>query len=340
MLQSHAGELAALLTAVFWTITALAFESAGKKIGSVTVNLVRLFIAFIFLGIFTSFSIGSFFPAGASSHNWIWLSLSGLVGFVLGDLFLFRAYVVVGARISMLIMSLAPPIAALVGWIIMDETLSAKSMAGMAITFAGIAMVILTRQSHEIALPTGDQAAEDDKIPLSPAYQASPGDQMPLPRENGKKSVFRFRLRFSYPLAGLLLAFGGAAGQATGLVLSKYGMDGYDAFAATQIRIITGFAGFLIIYTLLGRWNRLLPALRNRSAMTSLGIGAFFGPFLGVSFSLLAVKYTSSGIAAAIMSIVPVLIIPFSVMLFREKPTAREILGAVVAIAGVAIFFL
>ena len=312
MIQSHAGELSALMAAIFWTFTALAFESAGKKIGSITVNLVRLFMAFIFLGIFTWISRGQFFPAGASAHNWIWLSLSGLVGFVLGDLFLFRAYVVVGARISMLIMSLAPPIAAVVGWMIMGETMSPKSLTGMIVTFAGIALVILTRQK--------------DDLPPIPGY----------PREKPRKNS----LRFTYPVAGLLLAFGGAAGQATGLVLSKYGMEGYDAFAATQIRVITGFFGFIIIYTMLRRWYRLMPALKNRPAMKSLTIGAFFGPFLGVSFSLLAVKYTSSGIAATIMSIVPVLIIPFSVMMLKEKITPREVVGAFVAIGGVALFFL
>lgn len=312
IIQSQAGELAALMAAIFWTFTALAFESAGKKIGSITVNLLRLFMAFIFLGIFTWISRGQFFPAGASIHNWIWLSLSGLVGFVLGDLFLFRAYVVVGARISMLIMSLAPPIAAVTGWLIMGETMSAKSLTGMVVTFAGIAMVILTRQKDEIQPMHG------------------------FTGEKPKRNI----LRFTYPVAGLLLAFGGAAGQATGLVLSKYGMDGFDAFAATQIRVITGFFGFLFIYTMLRRWHRLIPALKNKPAMKSLTIGAFFGPFLGVSFSLLAVKYTSSGIAATIMSIVPVLIIPFSVFLFKEKITPREILGAFVAIAGVALFFL
>lgn len=312
MLQSHAGELAALLTAVFWTFTALAFELAGKKIGSITVNLIRLFMGFMFLGTLTLVTRGEFFPTGASSHNWIWLSLSGFVGFVLGDLFLFRAYIVVGARISMLIMSLAPPIAALVGWMLMGETLSAKSLAGMAVTFTGIAMVILTR--HE-----------------GPVLQLE---------SNEKKQKRKNRLKFTYPVAGLLLAFGGATGQATGLVLSKYGMAGYDVFAATQIRVITGLVGFIFIYTIMGRWNRLLPAIKNRAAMKNVTVGSFFGPFLGVSFSLLAVSYTSSGIAATIMSIVPVLIIPFSIMMFREKVTPREILGAFVAIAGVALFFL
>jgi drug/metabolite transporter (DMT)-like permease len=312
MIQSHAGELSALMAAIFWTFTALAFESAGKKIGSLTVNLLRLFMAFFFLGIFTLFSRGAFFPSGASPHNWIWLSMSGLVGFVLGDLFLFRAYVVVGARISMLIMSLAPPIAAIVGWLIMGETMAPWSLAGMFVTCTGIAMVVLTRNKNE--------------LPAAPGFHgANPG-------KNG--------LRFSYPVGGLLLAFGGAAGQATGLVLSKYGMDGYDPFAATQIRVITGFIGFTAIFSVLGRWNRLMPAIKNMPAMKSLTIGAFFGPFLGVSFSLLAVRYTSSGIAATIMSIVPVLIIPFSIFMFREKITPREILGAFIAIGGVALFFL
>ncbi len=103
MKLSHPGELAALLTAAFWCVTALAFEQAGKRVGSLTVNLIRLVLALVFLGIYTSFTRGMFFPLDATWHNWFWLSLSGLVGFVVGDLFLFKAYVEVGARISLLI---------------------------------------------------------------------------------------------------------------------------------------------------------------------------------------------------------------------------------------------
>lgn len=66
----------------------------------------------------------------------------------------------------------------------------------------------------------------------------------------------------------------------------------------------------------------------------------FFGPFLGVSFSLIAVKYTAAGVAATLMSIVPVLIIAPSVIFFREKVTFKEIAGAIIAVGGVALFFL
>ncbi|MFA6949104.1 MAG: DMT family transporter [Lentimicrobiaceae bacterium] len=304
MLQHYPGELAALATAIFWTITALAFESAGKKVGSLSVNIIRLAIAFIYLGIFSLFTRGVFLPEGASLHNWIWLSVSGLIGFVIGDLFLFQAYVVIGARISMLIMSLAPPIAAVAGWLLMDETMNSKGLIGMALTVIGISIAILARKT------TDDP---DGKI---------------------KKS-----LKFKYPLSGILLAFGGAAGQGLGLVLSSYGIEDYNPFAATQIRVISGIIGFIVVISYIGFWPRVVSALKNVSAMKRLGVGAFFGPFLGVSFSLLAVTYTTSGIASTIMSIVPVLIIVPSVVIMKEKITWVEIIGAILAVGGVSLFF-
>lgn len=304
-MNNYTGELAALCTAFFWTITALAFESAGKKVGSLSVNIIRLSIAFIYLGIFSLFTRGEFLPEGASLHNWIWLSISGLVGFVLGDLFLFQAYVVIGARISMLIMSLAPPIAAIAGWMIMGETMNRQGILGMILTFTGISITILARK----------EATEDE---------TSGG----------------LKLRFKYPVKGILLAIGGATGQGLGLVLSSYGIDDYNPFAATQIRAITGIIGFIIVVTYMGFWPRVNSAIHNISAMKRLGVGAFFGPFLGVSFSLLAVKYTSSGVASTIMSIVPVLIIAPSVFIMKEKITWIEVIGAVIAVLGVSLFFI
>lgn len=302
MISNYYGEWAALLVAVFWTITAIAFESASKKIGSLAVNLMRLSLAMVFLGVYGLIINGSFFPMGAGSHQWIWLSVSGLVGFVLGDLFLFQAYVVVGARISMLIMALAPPIAALTGWLLMGETIKTTGLAGMILTFIGISLAILNRE---------------------PAL----------------KEKTRRKVRFKYPVKGILLAFGGAAGQGVGLVLSKFGMDGYDPFASTQIRVITGVIGFLIVITLFGSWAGVRHAFSDTKALKHMSVGAFFGPFLGVSFSLIAIQYTSSGVASSLMSIVPVLIIAPSVFLLKEKVTWPEIIGAAIAVIGVVLFF-
>lgn len=223
------------------------------------------------------------------------------MGFVIGDTCLLQAYVKIGARISMLIMSLAPPIAALLGWLIMGERFTLLNTFGMVLTLLGIAMVILQKN--------GDKTSEK-------------------------------KIRFSYSIIGLLLAFIGAVGQASGLVLSKYGMKDYDAFASSQIRVLVGFVGVAIVFSFLKRWNRVMPALKNNKAMKFILLGSIFGPFLGVSFSLLSVKYTSTGIAATIMSIVPILIIPPSIILFKEKVKVIEIIGSVISVTGVVIFFL
>ncbi len=313
MLQSHLGEYAALLTAVFWTITAIAFESAGKKVGSLSTNLIRLFMAFIFIGIYSQVTRGSFIPFDASAHNWIWLSLSGFVGFVIGDLLLFEAYVVIGSRISMLIMSLTPPITAFFGWLLMGEILTPQNLLGMFLTILGIMIVILDRKS---------KTQNTKENPARPA--------------GGKRN----KIKLSYPILGILLAFGGAVGQGAGLVLSKYGMQDFDPFAATQIRVITGFVGFTIIFVFMRRWKKVIEAVKNKDAMKRLSIGAFFGPFLGVSFSLLSVKHTTTGVASTIMAIVPVLIIPPALIFFKEKITLKEVIGSIIAVGGVALFFI
>jgi len=297
-MQSYYGEFIALLVAIFWTITAMAFERASVKIGSLSLNIIRLVIGLFFLTIFVWIRRGLPFPTDASGFNWTWLAISGLVGFVFGDLFLFKSFSLIGSRFAMLIMTLAPPIAALAGWIALGERLTPLNMIGMFLTILGISMAIFVRSES-------------------------------------KKG---FSMKFSFK--GALFAFFGAAGQGVGLVLSKYGMADYDPFAATQIRLIVAIIGFAILTTWMGRWRKVVQATSNRKGMSAAVLGSFFGPFLGVSFSLLAIKYTETGIAATIMAIVPILIIPPAIFIYKERVKLLEIIGAMISISGVALLFL
>ncbi len=303
-MSHYTGEIAALLTAVFWTVTSLSFESAGKKIGSLQVNLIRLVAAFFIYCVVNYFHRGMILPLDASAVSWAWLILSGIVGFVIGDLLLFQSYVVVGARIAMLIMAITPPITAFASWLILGEVMSPMNLVGMVVTLTGISIVILKREKHEDITKKGH------------------------------------KISTSYSIKGILLAFGGAVGQGVGLVLSKKGMGNYDAFAASHIRVITGMVGFAIIILFTKRYGKVWKALHHKTAMKSVALGSVFGPFLGVSFSLLAIQNTQAGIAATIMSIVPVLIIPPAILFFHEKVNWKEIIGAVITVGGVAIFFL
>lgn len=296
-INQHTGEFAALLTAVFWTVTSMAFETASHRIGAIAVNIFRLLLGLLFLSIFTLIRRGMILPLDADFFNWKWLFLSGLVGFAFGDLFLFESYVLIGSRFSMLIMTLVPPIAAFFGFLFIGERLTLFHGLGMTLTFLGISMAIFGRKND------GDRLS----LKLSPK--------------------------------GIIYAIGGAIGQALGLVLSKLGMRDYDPFAATQIRIIAGIFGYIVLITTLSRWRSVSKAVNNREGMLFTTLGSFFGPFLGVSFSLIAIKYTTAGVASTIMALVPVFIILPAVVIYKEKVTLPEMMGALVSVGGVALFF-
>lgn len=297
MLQSHLGEIYSFITAVCWTFTAISFELAGRKIGSLNVNYLRLIIGFILISLFTTFSRGMLLPTDATLSTWTWLSISGLIGFVIGDLFLFQAYLEIGSRISMLIMALVPPITALLGFITMREMISLSDLLGMVITISGIFIVVLVRN------PEGNN------------------------------------FKLSRSMKGIVYAFIGALGQSFGLILSKIGMGNYNPFAATQIRIIAGMIGFTVVFIFMKRWDKLKEAIKNKEAKKYLIIGSLFGPFLGVSFSLLAIQYTTTGVSSTITSIIPVLIIPLSIYVLKEKVSLKEIIGAIISVVGVSILF-
>jgi drug/metabolite transporter (DMT)-like permease len=296
---STLGQLAALGTAVCWAFSALAFAAAGRRIGVLPLNLIRLVMALGFLAVATGVLRGLPLPLDASPRAWGWLGVSGLIGFVFGDLCLFRAYVLIGPRLASLMMSLAPLLTALIGWLVLGETLAGRDALGVILTVAGIGWAVLDR--HQ---PTGG-AAE--------------------PRPSA---------------AGLALGFCGALGQAGGLVLSKLGMGSYDAVAATEVRVIAGIAGYVLLLAAVRGWPRVGEAMGDRRALAFAVVGAFFGPFLGVALSLFAIRHTVAGVAASIMALQPVLIIPLVVLLHRERVGVGGVAGALVAVAGVVLLFL
>lgn len=297
---SHLGEITGILTAICWTISALTFSLATRRAGSLAVNLFRLIFAMIMYMAWSRVMRGLWLPTDATSEAWKWLSVSGFIGFVLGDYFLFTSYAYQSAKVSMLIMSLAPPIATLFGVFILHENFTWLNLLGMVLVLSGIAIVILKREEV------------DDKV----------------------------RHGLNYPVKGLLLALGGAAGQGIGAVFSKLGMGNYDPFASSQIRTVTGIAGFLVIITLAGKWKRVRSSLIKTNALKPLLVGSFFGPFLGVSLSLLAFQHTKVGIASTLIATVPVFILIPSVIFLGEKLNWKEVAGAFLAVGGMVVFFL
>lgn len=295
MFSTYAGELAGLATAGCWMVSALAFESAGRRVGSLSLNVIRLVMGFALLTLYVAYTRGSALPLDASGFTWGWLTVSGLIGFVIGDYCLFRAFVEIGPRLSSLLMTSTPVWAAIIGLLVLGEHMTMLQLGAMSLVVAGIAWAVSERH---------------------------PQDARPRPSARG---------------VGFALL--GSVGQAGGLILSKLGMGEYDPFAATQIRVLAGILGFFVVCTAAGWWPKVFAALRDRGAMIATVVGAVFGPFLGVSLSLISVqRATNAGVAATLMSVTPVLLIP-AVMIRGEKVGLAGILGTLLAVAGSALFF-
>lgn len=293
------GEAAAIGTAVLWTLSTLAWTSAGRHVGALAVSFIRLLLTCLFLAPYEMLARGSPLPPDADARTWWLLCMSGLCGFFLGDVCLFKAFLVIGPRLSLLAQPLVPPVVAVISWIVLGDPLSLRQWVAMFVTLAGVVWVVLEKPDEATHCYSRQQLA-----------------------------------------TGLLLAMLSVVGQAVGWILSKQAIGQYDAVSATYIRVIGAIGGYVVLVTLLARWQQMLLAMRNLQAMMIMTAGSLVGPFLGVIFSLEAVRRCHAGVVTTIVATMPVLILPLVVVFYREKVSLRAVVGAIVSVLGVALLVL
>jgi len=300
-LTPYLGELAALTTALCWSFTAIFFTLAGRAVGSVIMNRLRLLLALLFLTLTHWLLLSEPWPFTAEPERWFWLGLSGIIGLVLGDALLFQAYILIGPRLGMLMMSLVPVLSTLTAWVYLGETLTWRQLSGVLLTVGGIAWVIFERSG-----PAKDQS------------EAS-----------------RY---FWGTLFGLGAATGQALGLIT--AKKGLGGD-FPALSGNVIRMLTAASVMWTFTLVRGQARptiqRLLSSPRAIKFITG---GAFTGPFIGVWLSLVAIQLTKVGIASTLMALPPVLLLPIGYFVFKERITWRAVAGTVAAMSGVAILLL
>lgn len=306
------GEIISLVVAVLWTVTALAADGASKRIGSLTVNIYRMLLSLVFLAITLWITTGSPYPVYADGKAWLWLALSGLVGYVFGDFCLFNAYLVIGSRFGQLFMTIAPLVAAITGWLFLGETLTWKEALAMAVTLSGIALSVLTR--------------------------------------NDGSRKLSFKLPLKGILLGIGAGIGQGVGLVLSKIGMNFYTDAVPAdapasfanilpFASTFIRAVVGALGFIAMAVLQKKLSTLKESLKDRKALGLVGLTTLMGPFLGVSLSLMAVQYANAGVASTLMALTPALIIIPHAVIYRQKIEFKEVIGTFISLAGVAMFF-
>lgn len=304
--MNYLGELISIGVAFSWTATALLSEFGSKRMGNLTLNVLRMALALIFATILFIFIDGSPLPTGVTPPAIAWLLLSGLVGYVIGDFCLFQCYIIIGSQYGQLFMTLAPLSAAITAWLLLGQQMTPMGILAMLITLTGIGISVLGHSKHHL-------------------------------------------LTLRLPVRGVLYAIGAALCQGVGLVLSKMGMDHIlppgdhpwlVPFGANFIRCLAGIAGFTILLYMREGLHPLWRAVTDRASMSVATATTIFGPFVGVGFSLMAVQYTSAGVASTLMALTPVIILLPAHWLFHQPLTWRAVVGACLSVVGVSLFFL
>jgi len=304
--MNYLGELISIGVAFSWTATALLSEFGSKRLGNLTLNVLRMGLALLFAMLMFWVVMGSPLPAGGTMEAYGWMLLSGLVGYVIGDFCLFQCYIIIGSRYGQLFMTLAPPAAAIMAWMTLGQEMNPMSIVAMLVTLVGISISVLGRGEHH-------------------------------------------KVSLKLPLNGVLYAVAAALCQGIGLVLSKIGMDHYPTgtmpewlvpFSANFFRCVAGIVGFGILLYVREGLTPLREALHDKKGLTVATATTIFGPFVGVGFSLMAVQYTEAGIASTLMALTPIIIILPSYWLFHQKITWKAVVGAVISVIGVSLFFL
>ena len=301
----YIGETAGLLTSLFFAVNAIVITRAGVQIGSVVLNRTRVVFALVYLVLLNFILFRELLPLEVGATRWMWLALSGVIGLAIGDAFLIQAYVMIGARLGSLLLSLSTIFGALEAWLFFGESLRLGQIIGIALALAGIIWVVLER-----GLPAAAVEGEQPRVRPS--------------------------------LIGILFGVLGGLGQATGLVFSRQGMQGnISPISGNVIRMLAAVIALWLITVLQRQAGHTVVTLKaHPSAFRLVALAALIGPVIGVSLSLLAVQNTAVGVASVLTSLSPIFMLPMSHFFFKERLGWQPIAGTLLAMSGVVVLFL
>ncbi len=305
-MENTIGELAAVGTSLCYAFGSTFFTFATRDLGVQRINRLRLALALLFVVGLHVLLLGRWLPAELPTAQLGLLAASGIVGLVIGDAFLFQAFLMVGPRLSMLMMALAPVFATIMAriFLLQEAVLPLAKLAGIVLAVAGIALVVTERRSGET--------------------------QSGAQRGTGR-----------HYWIGLLYGLVASLGQAGGSVLSKSVMDtGFEPISALLIRLA---AATVVIWLLAVGQRQVLDTLRGlrMKGITALQLitGVVTGPVIGVWLTLIALQRTSTGVASTLTSLAPIFLIPVSAFVFKERVTWQAVLGTLVAFSGTVLLF-
>ena len=308
--SSWVGELAALASAALWALASVVFATLGSRVPAVSINLLKTGAAFLALGFTAILLEGPIFSAPLGALNWLWVALSGVIGLSLGDSLYFVALNYIGPRRLLILWALTPAVTAFFAEIWLKEPVTSGFLLGMTLTLSGVGLALVEHPRR----PVKESRAKDSGV-LDPS----------------KRYV------------GLIL--GGAAGigavlcQAGGTISAKLGGASLTSLELSVARLGFGTAA-LLVPGLLGLRRSGHWELITSKELMQISIGTFLGTYLGIWLSMVAVQNAFAGVVATLQATSPIFVLPLARVFLNETVSREAILGAFVAVLGVAILML
>lgn len=299
------GEVIAIFTTLSWSVGIFPFTEASKRFGSQALNQYRLLLAWLIITLillnYYSINLAALFQTPEYS-NYLFLGLSGIIGFTIGDYFSFSSFTILGPKLGSLYFTFAPGAALVAGYFILGERINFIGVIGIITTIGGVIWLTLSKQDKVVSENAG----------------------------------------FSRSVKGALFGVMGALCQGIGLVLSKLGMNVTTGspivtMHAVWIRLLFAFAAAFILSFLAGRFlkNSAIVFKNANNGLPYLFVGTFFGPVCGVTLSLLAIQKMQVAAAQTIFALLPIFVLPLNYFYYKEKITIQAVLACLVAIVGV-----
>jgi len=294
------GQALGLVTALCFAQNSVIYRHLGRKFGSQGVAHIRMWLALPLVILLTRLVEGVWFPTGWPASTYLILLISGVIGYFLTDLLMFNAYILLGSREAMVIMTLSPVVTAALSFILFAERLNLIQLFGMSVTIAGIAMMILLdKQASLIASERKSRRAGVLYAVLAAILQS-----------------------ISFLLAKAALTDGGPV--ATNLVRTVGGLAAFIIFNGLIKR--NAIAHF--------------KSLSDRRALFLLLLASLAGPVVGMSCQMKAFTLAPVGLVTTITQISPVLLLPFDRLILKHRISPSSLAGTLLSIVGIAILFL
>lgn len=294
------GQLLALLTAACFATVSNIWSFAGRRIGSNTVTHIRLWLTLPFIVSIHLLMTGTFFPKGINDTALTLFLISGLLGFTVADLFIFRSLLLIGVRETLVILTLAPIFSTVISWFLLEEILSVLQVIGILVTTGGVMWVIY----------------EEGKI------------------RNHVKQDKQRNLGVPFAMAGALAQALANIFSKAGMYHQVPPISG------TYLRIVAGLGGLVLFSLLRKTFFEDFRKMRNIRLTLLLAAAAFIGPVLGVLLTLYALRVAPVGIVTALVQVSPILLLPYDFFVLKKKITLRVVAGTFTAIGGGAMLFI